>query len=155
MRAGAHGHPSFQSAEQVPVRPPAEQRAPPPPLVLGPVVIDVASLAKRDEVGVGVVRGVVVSMRGGEDHLRSPQALKLVQAGQNGHGASLPVSPCSAGRIPPAPVPEAVDEPAMRSAAPLTGPAGPAEPDHGRKLRPVDGVEEAVLAPDRHGGMIR
>jgi hypothetical protein len=60
------------AAEQVAIGPPAEQRPPPPALMLGPVVVDVASLAERDEVGVGVVRCVMVTVSSGQDHLRSP-----------------------------------------------------------------------------------
>ncbi len=42
-------------------------------------------------------------------------------------------------------MPLPVRAPAALAAAPC-----PPEPDHGRELGPVDGVEEAVLAPDRH-----
>ena len=38
----------------------------------------------------------------------------------------------------------------MRTPAAFTAAPGPAEPDHGRELGPVDGVKEAVLAPDGH-----
>ena len=38
----------------------------------------------------------------------------------------------------------------MRTGADLTPFLGPLEADHGRKLGPVDRIEEAVLALDRH-----
>ena len=42
----------------------------------------------------------------------------------------------------------------VRACADLTAAAGSPETDHGRKLGPVDGVEEAVLRPDRHDGAL-
>ena len=63
-----------------------------------------------------------------------------------------PVTPAAGVHIPPATVAEVVDDPPMRSPAAFAAPPCPSEPDHGRELRPVDGVEEAVLGPDRHGG---
>jgi len=44
-----------------------------------------------------------------------------------------------------------VDHLAMWASAALAAAFRPREPDHGRELRPVDRVEEAVLGPDRHG----
>ena len=46
------------------------------------------------------------------------------------------------------------NHPPVRSLAALATAFRPAEPDHGRELRPVDGVEEAVLGPDRHSGAL-
>jgi hypothetical protein len=48
------------AAEQVAERLPAEQRSPAPPLMLWPVVDHMAPLAEGREVGVRVVRGVVI-----------------------------------------------------------------------------------------------
>ena len=60
----------LRAPEQIAIGPPPEQRPPPPAFVLGSVVVDVTALAERNEVGVGIVRGVVVAMRGGQNHLR-------------------------------------------------------------------------------------
>jgi hypothetical protein len=43
------------------------------------------------------------------------------------------------------------DDPPVRTLAGLAAPTGAPEADHGRELRPVDRIEEAVFGPDRHG----
>ena len=64
------------------------------------------------------------------------------------------VSPPAGVRIPPPPVAEVVDHPPVWASAALAAALRPAEPDHGRELRPVDRVEDAVLGQDRHRGAL-
>ena len=56
--------------------------------------------------------------------------------------------------LPPATIAEVVDHPPVGPPAALAAAFRPPEPDHGRELRPVDGVEEAMLGPDRHGAAL-
>jgi hypothetical protein len=52
--------------------------------------------------------------------------------------------------VPPAPIPKMTDQAAVGSPAALTSALGATEADDGRELGPVDRVEPAMLATDRH-----
>ena len=114
-------------------------------------MVHVTTLAEGCEVGVGVVGGVVIAVSGGQhDPCRANDA-EIVHCRKGLERSTLSVAPCAHAGIPPAPISEMVDRLPVRAPAALTGSAGTAEADRGRELAPVDGVEEAVLAPDRHG----
>ena len=121
--------------------------------MLRPVVVHVAPLADRYEVHVPVVGGVVVAVAGRQDHPRRPYGSEnVVLSNRKADGLPLPVAPGTDLRVPPAAIAKVPDGFPMRSPAALTAALGASKADHRRQLRPVDGVEEAVLAPDRHGG---
>src|SRR3954451_10562420 len=108
----------------------------------------VAPLAEGGEVRVRVVAGVMIAVGRCQHHLGRAESAELLDRRESADGPALTVTPRSNGRIPPASVAEMVDHPPVRPTADLTDTARPAEADRGRKLWPVDGVEEAVLAPD-------
>ena len=114
------------------------------------IVVHVTTLAEGCEIAVGIVGGVVIAVGGRKDNLRRTHEAEILDRWHRSEWSSSPVTPCTDAGIPPASVAEMVDRLAMWPATPLTGPASPAKADRGRELRPVDGVEEAVLPPDRH-----
>jgi hypothetical protein len=93
----------------------------------------------------------VIAMGGRQHHLGHPDASHFFGGRQHAERPPLPVTPGARRRIPPAAIPEMRHVLPMRATAGLTAAPCPPEPDHGRELRPVDRVEEAVLAPDGHG----
>ena len=137
-------------AEQVAERLPSEQCPPASPLMLWPVVDHVAPLAEGREVGVRVVRGVVIPVGSGQNDPGLPDAAEDVGLCRNPDPPAPPVAPSAGIRVPPAAIAKVVDHPPVRSPAALTAAFRPAETDHGRELGPVDRVEEAMLGPDRH-----
>ena len=118
-----------------------------------PVVVHVAPLAERREVGVRVVGRIVVAVGGSQDHPRRPYRLQHV-VGIDRQADDLPhsVTPGTRLSVPPAAIAEVPNGLPMWTPAALTAALGATEADHGRQLWPVDGVEEAVLAPDRYFG---
>lgn len=119
--------------------------------MLGPVVDQVATLAKGYEVGAGVVERVVVAVRGSQHHTRPAGAAEHVIAAElQSDQTPTAVAPALDLHVPPATIAEMDDHLLVRSSAALASSSGPAKADRGRKLRPVDRVEEAMLAPDRH-----
>jgi hypothetical protein len=117
--------------------------------VLGPVVAEVAALAERAEVAEGRVLRVVVEVGRAEvDEARaSGRVLDDVRPG--GRPARV-VAPAPGRLVPPPPVGELGDGRAVRPAARLAAAERPAEPDQAADQRPVDRVEPAQLAADRH-----
>ena len=65
-------------------------------------------------------------------------------------GASPPGSPHAGLVIPPAAISEMIDQAAVGSPAALASPLRTTKADDGRELGPVDRVEPAMLATDRH-----
>ena len=122
--------------------------------MLRPVVDHVAALAEGREVGVRVVRGVVIPMGSSEDDPGSTGASEDVSPRSDPDPASPPIAPPTSLSVPPAAISKVVDHPPVWPPAPLAAASRPPEPDHGRELRPVDGVEEALLGPDRHKGAL-
>jgi hypothetical protein len=142
------------TAEQVTQRLPPEQRAPSTPLMLRPVVDHVAPLAEGREVGIRVVRGVVITVRGGQNDPGPAGAAEDVSFSSDPDPPAPAIAPPAGICVPPAPVTKVVDQPSVWPSATLAAASGSTEPDHGRELRPVYGVEEAVLGPDRHGSAL-
>ena len=120
--------------------------------MLRPVVDHVAALAEGREVGVRVVRGVMIPVGGGQDHPSPASAAEDVGTGPDPDPAPPTIAPATGLSVPPTPIAEVIDHLPVRSSAALTAALGPAEADRHRQLAPVDRVEEAVLGPDRHGG---
>ena len=146
----------IRASEQVPQRSPPEQRPPAPTAVLRPVVLQVAALVPRCEVPARVVGRVVVPMRRRQDDSGGAQADRQVRERRRSSKApARPVAPGADLGVPPPPVPEMVDQAPMRPAATLTGAASAPEPDLARELRPVEGIEVAVLGPDRHSATLK
>lgn len=119
--------------------------------MLRPVVDQVASLAEGREVGVRVVRGVVVPVGRSQNDPCSTGPTEDVGRYPDPDPPAPAIPPPARLGIPLAAVAEMIDHPPVRAPAALAAALRPPEPDHGRKLRPVDGVEEGVLGPDRHG----
>ena len=122
--------------------------------MLRPVVDHVASLAEGHEVGVCIVRGVVVPVRRGQHHPGPTGEAEDVGPRRDPDPPASPIKPEASIGVPPATISEVINHPPVRPSAALTAAPRPAGPDHGRELRPVDRVEEAVLGPDRHGGAL-
>ena len=123
--------------------------------MLWPVVDHVAALAEGREVGVRVVSGVVVSMSRGRHDVRHPHpGHEIVEARRAGDRLPLLIALGAQLTVPPAAIRETVDFLPVWPSAPLAAAASPPKADHRRELRPVDGVEEAVLGPDRHGSAL-
>ena len=122
--------------------------------MFGPIVDHVAALAEGREVGVGVVGGVVIPMGSSQHNSCSVNQAEDVGPCRDPYPPAPAIAPSASLRVPPAPVAEVVDHPPMRSSAALAAAPSPTEPDHGRELCPVDGVEEAMLGPDRHGAAL-
>ena len=120
--------------------------------MLWPIVDHVAALAEGREVGICVVRGVVVPMGRRQDDPGPTGSSQDVSFRGYSDPPAPAIAPPTSLRVPPAAIPEVVDQLPVRTPTPFAAAPSPAEPDHGRELRPVDRVEEAVLGPDRHGG---
>ena len=118
--------------------------------MLWPVVDHVAALAEGREIGVGVVRGVVITMGRRQHHPRPTDPTEDVSFCTDPDPAFPPIAPPTGIRVPPATIAQMVDHPPVWPPAALAATFRPPEPDYGRELRPVDRVEEAVLGPDRH-----
>ena len=119
--------------------------------MLGRIVEHVAALAEGDEVAASVAGGVVIAVSSGQDDLRRPHGSKdVVSADPDAEDASAPITPAQCLSVLPASVAEVEHALPVRAPVRLAATACAPEADHGRELRPVDGVEEAVLAPDRH-----
>ena len=122
--------------------------------MLGPVMVHVAALAEGCEIGVRVVGRVVVTMSGGKDYPRRPYSLQhIVSPSRETDDPPSAIAPGTGLSVPPTAIAEMPDGLPMRSPAALTAALSAPKADHSRQLWPVDGVEEAVLAPNRHGGV--
>jgi hypothetical protein len=132
---------------------PPEQGAPASALMFGSIVVHVAALAEGGEVLGPVVRRVMIAVASGQDYPCGAHASEnIIGSDRQTDEASGSVTPGAFLPIPPAAVPEVEDSLPVRTGANLAPAIRALEADHGRELRPIDGVEEAVLAPDRHPG---
>ena len=113
-------------------------------------MVHVAALTEGDEVRARIVRGVVIAVRGRQHDFRRADDTEILYRRQGSERSALPIAPRTDTDIPPAPIAEMVDGLPMRPTTALTGTTSAAKADCRRELRPIDGVEEAVLAPDRH-----
>src|ERR1700709_47008 len=93
---------------------PAEQRAPPPPLMLRPVVDHVAPLAEGREVAVRIVGRVVVSMGRGQNDTSPANTAEDIGPRRDPDPASPPITPPASLSVPPATIAEVVDHPPVR-----------------------------------------
>lgn len=127
------------------------------------VVAHVASLAERGQVTRAVVAGVVVEMRTGQDHAGAAERQgrrDACQAGlcaDHGRGArqrpyppAPAITPAGAGVVPPGAIAQMHDVAPVRPSAMLALPLGAVEADQRGQLTPVDRVEPAMFARDRH-----
>lgn len=98
--------------------------------MLRSVVDHVASLAGGREVGVRVVRGIVVPMSSSQNYPCQASLAEYVgsrfKPDPPAPAVTLPTSFC----IPPAAITEVVDHPPVRSPAALAAASSPHEPDH-------------------------
>jgi hypothetical protein len=119
--------------------------------MFGPIVVHVAALAEGGEVFTHVVRRVVIAVPGRQNQARGAHASQNVIGPHcQTDEAPGPIAPGAHLSIPPAPIAKMKDALSMRTGADLTTASCPLEANDGRELRPVDGIEEVVLAPDWH-----
>ena len=118
--------------------------------MLGPVMVHVTPLAKRGEVRIRVVGGVMIAMGDSQYDLGHPDGRHLFGSWQHANRPALPIAPGSRRGIPPMFISEVRHPLPMLPTTALTAAPCPPEPDHGRELEPVYGVEVAVLALDGH-----
>lgn len=120
--------------------------------MLWPVVDHVAALAEGQEVGVRLIGGVVVAMSSGQDHPgRSRSSEHVIRSEREAGHPARTIAPRAGPRVLPAAVAGIRDGLPVRTPAALTAATSATEADHRRQLRPIDGVEEAMHPPDRHG----
>jgi len=120
--------------------------------MFGPIMVHVAALTEGCEVLRGVVGRVVIAVPGCEDDTRRPHLSEdIVSPDRQANEAPCPIPPGAFGFVPPAAISEMEDSLPVGASADLTEATCTREPDHGRELGPIDGVEEAMLAPDGHG----
>jgi hypothetical protein len=121
--------------------------------MLRAIVVHVAALAEGGEVLRPVVGRVMIAVPGRENHARGSHTPEnIIRPDRQTDEASGSITPGARLSIPPATVPEMKDALSMRTQTDLAAPLSPLKADHSRELAPIDGVEEAVLAPDRHPG---
>ena len=119
--------------------------------MLRPVMLEMAALAPRREIRIAVAARVMLAMTGRQDRYRQPGCRQDRNAGL---AAQKPATAGALGarlRIVPGSAVDADDHMPVRTPAGLAAPAGAAEADHRRELRPVDRIEMAVFGADRHG----
>ena len=88
--------------------------------------------------------------RGQHDFRHPDPSHEIIEARRAGYRLPLLVALGAQLTVPPAAIRETVDLLPVWPPTPLAAATSPPKADHGRELRPVDGVEEAVLGPDRH-----
>src|SRR4051812_49088143 len=85
------------------------------------VVQHVAALAERLQVSGPVVHRIMIHMRARQEHpCALERLLQTVRGSQAAQRSPFPVSPRAARLVPPAPIPEMVDQAPVGSPAPLT-----------------------------------
>ena len=147
MQASAGLHP-IKTPKQVPDRVPHSQRERAAPPVLLTVVKHMATLTQGLQISQPVIGRIMIKVRGRQRH---PGFTNSDVAGNvPGKAAAASVAPGPFVVIPPSTIAQMLDLTAMRSAAALASAFGSLEPDHRRKLWPVDGIKPFVLGADRH-----
>lgn len=157
----------MRSGEQVAYRLPSERVEPSPSAMFARIMAHVAALAECSEVARPVVARIVVQVRAGQHHTRYSEgrgwpdasqprlhALQRHWRKQAAHPPPLPVAPACRILVPPLAIAEMVYVATVGTPAMLAPPLRPGEPDMVRQLSPVDGVEPAMLARDRHSGLL-
>ena len=104
-----------------------------------PVVDRVAALAERREVGICVVRGVVIPTGRRQDDPGPTDSSQDVSFRSDPDPPAPAIAPPTGLGVPPAAVAEGIDHPFVWPPATLAAASCPAEPDDSRELRPVDG----------------
>jgi hypothetical protein len=119
--------------------------------MLGPIVVYVTRLAEGGEVLGPVVRRVMIAAPGRQNHTcYSYGTQNVICPNHQAVEASYPIPPGARLSIPPASIAEIKDALSMRTGADIATSLGLLEADRSRELGPIDGIEEAVLAPDRY-----
>ncbi|MBB3941618.1 hypothetical protein GGR39_003299 [Novosphingobium fluoreni] len=128
------------------------------------VVAHVAALAERGEIARAIVAWVVVQVRGSEHDARHAQGCGWIDAGkarlhesqlsrgrQAADRPALAVTPAGLLLVPPYTVTQVLYRAPVRAPAVLATALGALEADQRGQFAPVDRVEPAVFARDRHG----
>jgi len=138
---------AIKTQKQISYGVPHSQRKQAPPPVLLAVVKHMATLAQGLQISRPVVGGIMVKVRSRQRHSGCANSDVVSRKTQS---PSTSVAPGPLVFIPPSTVAQVPDLTAMRPATPLAPPLGSPEPDHRRKLRPVDRIKPFVLGADRH-----
>ena len=151
------------SGEQVADRAHLKSIEPPASTMFGGVMDHMATLAERGEVARPVVAGIMVQVRAGKDHARDAQMggrvdaresrlrpRQIIRRRQAANPPALPVAPACRVLVPPDAIAEVQHVAAVRAPAMLTTSLGAAKPDDVGQLAPVDRIEPAMFARDRH-----
>jgi hypothetical protein len=138
---------AIKTQKQISYGVPHTQREQAPPPVLLTVVKHMATLAQGLQISRPVIGGIMVEVRSRQRHSGCARSDVVSRKSQR---PSAPIPPSPLVFIPPSPVAQVPDLTAMRPAAPLAPALGSLEPDHCRKLRPVDRIKPFVLGADRH-----
>jgi hypothetical protein len=127
------------------------------------VMAHMAALTKRREVSWPVIARIMVEVRGGEYDARDPHWSWRLNAGESGlhpcqllrrrqaaNPSALPIAPALCVLVPPSPITQVQHVATVRATAMLATSFGAAEADDGGELAPIDWIEPAVFARDRH-----
>jgi hypothetical protein len=119
--------------------------------VLLTVVNHMATLAQGLQISQPVIGGIMVKVRGRQRHPGCSNSDVVTHlSSKAGQSPSASIAPGPFVFIPPPTIAQMLDLTAMRPAAPLAPAFSSLEPDHRRKLRPVDRIKPFVLGADRH-----
>jgi hypothetical protein len=113
------------------------------------IVDNVTALAQALEVTPPVIARVVIEVCCGEDDVGLPHPRRFYEIGPAARTTAT-ISPDVMGGIEPTPVRQTANAHTVGSAACLTDPGGPLEPDTPADLPPVDRVKSSHFRFDRH-----
>ncbi len=115
----------------------------------GTIVAEMAALAQGAQVGKRGVGGVVIEMGGGGEDPALARGGELDEVGPGGAAAGI-VAPAARLFVEPSSVRQLKDAAPVRAAAGLAASPRPLEAHEPAQERPVDRIEPAQIAADRH-----
>ena len=137
------------SVEQVAKCPTEMGIHPPASPMLGGIVDQVASLAKRSQLFEATVAWIRMEMGARQNH-RCPLAHVKNIVGRSTNSPALPVPPIPAFRVPPLSVTHVEDAFQMSPTTMLAAAFGTDKPNEVGDMQPIDRVQKNMLRTDRH-----
>ena len=122
---------------------------PPASPMLGGIVDQVASLAKRSQLFEATVAWIRMEMGARQNH-RYPLAHVKNIVGRSTNSPALPVPPIPAFRVPPLSVTHVEDAFQMSPTTMLAAAFGTDKPNEVGDMQPIDRVQKNMLRTDRH-----